>query len=213
MVDFAYTTVTGKIKPLLEKIRTVGVPAKVLAAWLKTVGFTSSNDKTMIGVLKFIEFIDGSNIPNFSRWNAYRGSGHRVVLGEAIRKGYADLFAVYPDANVRSNEELSHVFVTSSSGGKLVIAKTVATFKALVGEADFPGNSAQMKRRWQPDLCTLPPRHRLSRHVRHHPHRRFTSIFKFIFLLKQMLTRSKRFSRVWQSISTGPRVRSDVQCQ
>jgi hypothetical protein len=140
MVDYAYTTVTGKIKQLLGKVRTVGVPPKVTVAWLKTIGFTSSNDASLIGVLKFIGFIDGSNIPT-SLWNTYRGANYRSVLGGAIRSGYADLFAVYPDANTRSTTDLSHVFSTSSSGGAQVISKTVATFKALVEEAEFSNSS------------------------------------------------------------------------
>jgi hypothetical protein len=86
MAEYAYTTVTGKIKSLLEKIRRVGVPTKVSIAWLKSLGFTSSNDATLIGVLKFIGFVDASGIPT-SGWTAYRGANHRVVLGEAIRQG------------------------------------------------------------------------------------------------------------------------------
>lgn len=136
MAEYAYTTVTGKIKPLLEKIRTVGVPSKVTLAWLKTIGFTSSNDATLAGVLKYIGFTDANGIPT-ATWSAYRGAKNRMVLGEAIRKGYADLFAVYPDANTRSNTELQHVFSTSSTAGSQVIGKTVATFKTLVDEADF----------------------------------------------------------------------------
>lgn len=136
MVDYAYTTVTGKIKSVLGKIRTTGIPSKLTVAHLKTLGFTSSNDKTLLGVLKFVGLIDDSGIPT-SLWNEYRGADHRHVLANAIRTGYADLFAVYPDANARSSTELTHVFSTSSSAGAQVIAKTVATFKALVEEADF----------------------------------------------------------------------------
>jgi Family of unknown function (DUF5343) len=140
MVDYAYTTVTGKTKQLLAKIRSVGIPPKVTVAWLKSIGFTSSNDSTLIGVLKFVGLIDASNIPT-SVWTAYRGANYRQVLGDAIRAGYADLFAVYPDANARSATDLSHVFSTSSAGGAQVISKTVATFKALVDEADFSSAS------------------------------------------------------------------------
>jgi hypothetical protein len=140
MVDYAYTTVTGKLKPLLEKIRSVGVPQKVTNAWLKTVGFTSSNDSTLIGVLKFIGLTDASGIPT-TRWTSYRGAHHKRVLGEAIRNGYAELYAVYPDAHVQSNTTLQHVFSTSSSAGQQVVTKTVQTFKALVDEAEFPANA------------------------------------------------------------------------
>ena len=120
MVDYPYTTVAGKLKSLLQKVRTAGVPQKVTVAWLKTIGFTSSNDTTLGGVLKFIGFTDASGIPT-ATWSSYRGAKHRVVLGEAIRKGYAELFAVYPDANTRTNTELQHVFSTSSSAGAQVI--------------------------------------------------------------------------------------------
>lgn len=147
MVDYAYTTVTGKIKELLAKVRSTGVPPKLTQAHLKTLGFTSSNDQSMIGVLKFIGLIDSNNIPT-PVWTEYRGAHHKTVLAKAIRNGYSDLFAVYPDANTRNNTELSHVFSTSSTAGAQVIAKTVATFKALVEEADFSGVS--------PSETTLP---------------------------------------------------------
>jgi hypothetical protein len=95
MPDYAYTTVTGKIKLLFDKIRTVGVPQKVTQAWLKTLGFTSSNDATLIGVLKFIGLIDQSGIPT-TRWSSFRGATHKVVLGEAIRQGYATCMRCIP---------------------------------------------------------------------------------------------------------------------
>jgi len=140
MGEYVYTTVPGKIKALLEKIRVVGIPPKVTQQWLKTVGFTSSNDPSLIGVLKQVGFIDASGVPT-PTWSHYRGAKHKAVLAEAIRKGYADLFAVYGDANQRPNAELDHVFSTSSSAGKQVVAKTVGTFKGLADEADFAAST------------------------------------------------------------------------
>lgn len=136
MAEFCYTTVPGKIKTLLSKIRDVGVPNKVTVAWLKTVGFTSSNDASLIGVLKQIGFVDQGGVPT-KRWNLYRGANHKAVLGEAIRQGYADLFDVYPDAHERAQTDLSHVISQSSSGGKQVITKTISTFKSLTELAEF----------------------------------------------------------------------------
>lgn len=136
MADFAYTTVPGKIKTLLAKIREVGVPPKVSVQWLKTVGFTSSNDPSLIGVLKQAGLIDQNSIPT-PVWKKYRGANHKRVLGDAIREGYAELFAVYPDADRRPQEDLEHVFSTSSTGGKQVISKLVSTFSSLVEQAEF----------------------------------------------------------------------------
>jgi Family of unknown function (DUF5343) len=136
MADFPYTTVPGKIKSLLAKVREVGVPPKVTAQWLKSIGFKSSNDATLIGILKYIGLTDSSGVPT-SKWNQYRGAAYKTVLGDAVREGYAELFAVYPDANQRSQADLEHVFSTSSSGGKQVVGKTVSTFKALAEQAEF----------------------------------------------------------------------------
>lgn len=136
MGDFTYTTVPGKIKPLLDKVRQVGVPQKATVQWLKTIGFTSSNDASLLAVLKAVGLADQSGVPT-STWSAYRGAHHKRVLGDAIRAGYAELFAVYPDAWQRPNTDLEHVFSTSSSAGKQVIQKTVGTFKALCECAEF----------------------------------------------------------------------------
>jgi hypothetical protein len=138
MPTYPYTLVTGKLKSLLQKVRISGIPPKLTAAHLKTLGFTSSNDAGMIGVLKFIGLTDGSGIPT-PLWSEYRGQDHRAVLGNAIRQGYADLFGIYPDANARSVADLAHVFSTSSTAGEQVVKQTVQTFKALVDEADFSG--------------------------------------------------------------------------
>lgn len=137
MGDFVYTGVPGKLKILLGKIRTVGVPTKVTIQWLKTLGFTSSNDQTLIGVLRFVGLIDPNNVPT-AKWTQFRGNNHKSVLGQAIREGYSELYAVYPDAQKRTQTDLDHVFSTSTTGGKQVISKTIGTFKALADEAEFP---------------------------------------------------------------------------
>ena len=65
------------------------------------------------------------------------------MLGDAVREGYAELFAVYPDAWQRSQADIEHVFSTSSSGGRQVISKTVSTFKSLADLAEFAPVVAQ----------------------------------------------------------------------
>jgi uncharacterized protein DUF5343 len=81
-------------------------------------------------------FTDASGVPT-AKWSQYRGANSKKILGEALREGYADLFAVYPDADKRSQSDLEHVFSTSSTGGKQVITKTVSTFKFLASQAEF----------------------------------------------------------------------------
>lgn len=117
MPDFAYTTVPAKIPQLLAKIRDVGVPQKATANWLKTVGFTSSNDSSLIPVLGQINFVDSSNVPT-SGWHNYRGLKHAEVLANSIKKGYSNLFDIYADANSRTQSEVASVFTNASTAGR-----------------------------------------------------------------------------------------------
>lgn len=137
MADYVYTTVPGKLRTLLAKIREVGVPSKVTKAWLKSIGFTSSNDASLIGVIKYIGFAESSSGVPTEKWSQFRGARSKKVLGDAVQQAYADLFSVYTDAYQRSRAELENVFSTSSKGGKEVIGKLVSTFKALADEAEF----------------------------------------------------------------------------
>jgi len=141
MAEYPYTTVIGKIKPLLSKIREVGVPTKATVKWLKSLGFTSSNDATLLPVLRFIGLVDTSSTPT-EAWKKYRGANHGQVLANSIREGYSDMFAVYPDAHARNASEIEHVISTSSTAGKQAITKTVRTFQNLCAEALFTAAGA-----------------------------------------------------------------------
>lgn len=132
----SYSTVPGRIPELLKKVRETGVPPKVTYEWLKAVGFTSSNDRSLVAVLRQIGFIDGSGAPT-PAWREYRGAEHRQVLGRAVALGYETLYATYPDAHNRSNADLSNFFSTKTSAGKQAVDKMVTTFKNLAKEADF----------------------------------------------------------------------------
>lgn len=143
MAEFSYTTVPGKLPALMEKIRSVGVPTKATGQWLKSIGFTSSNDATLIGVLKQIGFIDGSGAPT-DAWKKYRGANPKHVLADAIRSGYSALFSVYEDADRRPQQELENVFRSTSTAGSQVIGKAAVTFRNLCALADFGGSHAQV---------------------------------------------------------------------
>jgi len=137
----SYTTVPGRIPELLTKVRQAGVPPKASLEWLKSLGFKSSNDRSLIPVLRQIGFVDVSNVPT-PAWKQYRGSDHKAVLGRAVRQGYSWLYDTYPDAHERSLVDVAHVFSTRTDAGKQAIDKMVSTFKNLVSLAEFDESSS-----------------------------------------------------------------------
>lgn len=132
----AYTTVPGKLPALLKKIREAGVPSKANKEWLDSIGYKSSNDRSLVNVLRQIGFVDQASAPT-PAWKSYRGGEHKEVLGRAIQQGYADLYHIYPDAHDRPNTDLGNVFSSQTDAGKQSIDKMVASFKSLAGEAKF----------------------------------------------------------------------------
>jgi hypothetical protein len=144
MADFQYTNVPGKLKEILDKIREIGLPKKASQEWLKTIGFKSTNDRSLLAVLKFINFTDSSGVPS-DLWSEYRGKNSQKVLARAIIQGYSELFDIYPDAWKRNTTDLEHVFSTKTTAGKQVISRAVRTFQSLCGLADFNTTTEEIK--------------------------------------------------------------------
>lgn len=144
MATFAWVQAPNKIPQLLNKIHDVGLPSgKVTQTWLKQAGFGSSNDRTLLGALRQIRFLDQSgNITE--HWKDFRratGEDRKAALGRAIKEGYADLFAMYANAHQRSDAELEAFFRGHVTAGASVLQKTIQTFKMLASIASFDGSS------------------------------------------------------------------------
>ena len=142
MTTFPYAKTPTKLEAFLQRIQRSGMPEKASNKWLKSCGYTSSNDVSMINVLQFIGFVDSSRVPT-EDWQAYRDqSKSRHVLAGQILGSYSMLFDHYPDAETRSPEDLSNFFRANTTLGDSAIALMVRTFQVLCSMADFGAASA-----------------------------------------------------------------------
>ena len=81
----SYINNVGNLGKFLDAIRTAGVPERVTFEFLKTLGFKSSNDRPIIGVLKGIGFLDQNGAPTDS-YRAFRDPHQGPkVLARAVR--------------------------------------------------------------------------------------------------------------------------------
>jgi hypothetical protein len=136
MSEFPYSTVPGRLEEFLDKIRDIGIPDKVTTRWLPAVGFGSKNDRSIIGVLKFVGLVMEDGTPS-DTWHDYRGPQGGKALASAVMSSYEKLYRTYPDAHTRSDEELKSFFRGHSTYGVQAVAKAVQSFKVLVSRADF----------------------------------------------------------------------------
>lgn len=90
----AYVLPTNRIGDILGKIRDGQAPERFTQQLLKDWGFSSTNDRAFIGLLKALGFLTPDGKPT-QRYNDYRDhSRSRVVLGEALRDAYGDIFLI-----------------------------------------------------------------------------------------------------------------------
>lgn len=136
MVNYPYISTTGKLQEFLDKISGMGVPSSATSAWLPTIGFGSTNHRPILKIMRFIGFLEGTRPTD--RWIQFRDETKaRRVMAEALTEGYSELYEIYPDADIRSDEELRNYFKGQMTAGEQVISKTVSTFKTLCKFAEF----------------------------------------------------------------------------
>lgn len=137
MADFPYSPHAASIKRFLEHVQKAGVPDKVTLKYLETVGFRSKNDRYILGILKFLGFVDSTGVPA-KTWRAYRNKeSAAATLAAAMREAYGDLFRTYPDAHRKDNEALRNYFSAHTTVAESTLGLIVTTFKTLAAIADF----------------------------------------------------------------------------
>lgn len=137
MTGIPYATSIGKLPGFFDKLIDVRVPSVADFDWLETIGFDNSNDRRIISILSFLDFLDESGKPT-QNWHTYRDETQSTkVMADCIRSGYSALFDVYEDAFRRSDVELKGFFKRQTNSGERVVKNTVQTFKTLCELADF----------------------------------------------------------------------------
>jgi hypothetical protein len=138
VADVPYILSTNNLPKLFSTIQTAGRPQKVTHTYLKSLGFSSSNDRYLIGLLRTLGFIDATGTPT-DRWVQYKNTQKaRTVMADAIREGWSPLFALYPDANRKDDEAVRNWMRTANpSIAESTIGRALSTFRAVCKLGEF----------------------------------------------------------------------------
>jgi hypothetical protein len=137
MQKFPYTPSPKNVKEFFKAIQGLGIPPKLDNDYLPTIGFKSSNDRYLVGVSKFLEFVDTTGKPT-QRWNEFKNKAKAPkVMADAIKVAYADLYGTYPDAEKQNDEAIQNYFAPKSGASENVVKLMVQTFKNLCELGDF----------------------------------------------------------------------------
>lgn len=135
--DVPYMMSSKNVAAILDRIQNAGAPIVFGIDFLKDLGFTSSNDRGMIKLLKFLGFLDASGRPQPSYREFMDHTKAKGVLAARLRTAYDDLFTSDKNAHNQSAETLKGWFKTKTGSGDAVAKKIATTFKTLAAYADF----------------------------------------------------------------------------
>ena len=156
VVKYPYIPSMPPVKKFLQSIQTMGIPEKVNQGTLPQMGFKSSNDRYIPTILKFIGFIDSSGVPTEDYKEFRKKEVSKSVMANALKRAYADLFKLYPDANNKDFQPLRDFFSGTTKAGENVLGLTVQTFKTLCEFAYFGAVPITVKPQTQTPSQTQP---------------------------------------------------------
>lgn len=122
---------------ILGKIQKAAMPDAFGVDFLKDMGFTSSNDRSVIKVLKYLNMLDASGKPQTSYREFMDHTKSKKILAECIVSAYDDLFKSDKNAHGKTSTDLKGWFKTKTGVGDKVAEKMATTFKSLSAYADF----------------------------------------------------------------------------
>jgi hypothetical protein len=135
--EIPYMPSVTNLHKILDAIQRAAAPDAFGLDFLKDLGFTSSNDRPAIKLLKFLGLLDSGGKPTSAYKEFMDQNKAKSVLGVRLRKAYDDLFTSDKEAQTRQVDSLKGWFKTKTGVGDAVAKKMATTFKSLASYANF----------------------------------------------------------------------------
>ena len=138
-VPKAYLTSTKNLKDILTAMQQAQAPKQFSMTFLQGLGFKSSSDRLVIGLLKALDFLQPSGAPTPRYFEFLDQTQGARVLATTMREAYGDLFELNVNAQKMTRDEIKNKLKTLTQGqfSDDVLGKMASTFVALAAEADF----------------------------------------------------------------------------
>lgn len=135
--DYPYVLNNGKVGTVFDKIATAAKPEKFTYDFLEKLGFTSTNDRGFVSLLRRLGFLSESNQPN-SSYDDLRDKNRRpYILANKIRELYSELFALNENIHKAPDPELKGAISRVTGKDEQTVNRVFNTLKALIAQANF----------------------------------------------------------------------------
>jgi len=137
----AYVQIYGQLPEVFAKLAEGEAPAQFTIQHLKDLGYTSSNYRALIPLLKALGFLDASGRPS-QRYHDYRnGALSRTVMSQALREAYSDIFTLKSRPSDRDKALVQGKFKSTHNSSENTAKLMANTFFALLGLADLDSST------------------------------------------------------------------------
>lgn len=137
-----YMSGVRNVPAIMDAIVRGTAPTKFTQQHLKDIGFSSSNDRAIIGVLKDLDFLSDDGTPT-ARYHAYRNpTESRRIMGEAVREAYGDLLTINAEPTDRDRAAIQGKFKSTHNVSDRVSEEQARTFFAFLNLADLAASNA-----------------------------------------------------------------------
>jgi len=143
----SYSVKAGAFQAYFEAIRNAQAPERFTVKFLEGLEFASTNDRTFIGILKELGFLDTNNVPTKRYYAFLDNEVASQVLAEGIKEMFSDLFSIRKDAYKMTQQQVHSKLRTlyAGKGKNDNLIKLIATnFVALCKLADFESNKDEI---------------------------------------------------------------------
>lgn len=133
----AYVLPVNRIPDLFGKIRDGQAPERFTHQLLKDWGFSSTNDRAFVPLLKELGFLTAEGKPT-QMYHDYRDhSRSKVVMGQALREAYGDIFLIKEHPTVSDRVVVEGKFKSFHNTSENVASLMAKTFFGLLSLADL----------------------------------------------------------------------------
>ncbi len=147
----SYVQPTNRIPEIFNKIRDGQAPDRFTNQLLKDWGFTSTNDRAFIPLLKSIGFLSSEGKPT-QRYNDYRDhSRSKQIMAEALRDAYGDIFLIKEHPTQADKDAIEGKFKSFHNASENVAGLMTKTFMGLLSLADLSKKTASAPANKEPD--------------------------------------------------------------
>lgn len=143
----SYLSSTKNLESIFNSIIGAKAPERFTTKFLEDLGFKSSTDRLIIGMLKALGLLNESGQPTQRYYDFLDQTQSKKIIAIGIQEAYEDLFNLKKDAQSMSNDEIKNKLRTLTQGqkGDRVIEMMSTTFGALCGYADWTPTISQIK--------------------------------------------------------------------